>query len=301
MHGFKETLTQKGYHPKTITQRLKDTKNYLDWQAENHPNTKTTYSQLMDYIGYLRTQEKSTTNIKHKLKAIEQYLDYKQADNPVRNIKLRTLPRPKTLLLTPETLDQVYNQFDPTKTSTNTGYYHHSDKLILGLIIYQALDIKDIYRLETEHLNLSEGKIYIKGTSKNNSRILALEPQQILSIHEYQHQKRPQLLSRKASTNYQPESASEKLFTPQSDKLSRMIYQWRKLTIKVKAQTKDTDYEVIRLRQLRQSRIAHWIKNHGLRPAQHMAGFKSISGVERYRQEYLEDLEKQLIALHPLK
>lgn len=92
-------------------------------------------------------------------------------DNPTRNIKLRKSPEPKLRLLTPESLDQIFEAFDAEPTGNNEdhpvrGYYHLTDKLILGLIIYQALDVQDIYRLETGHLNLEKGTIYIKEVQK---------------------------------------------------------------------------------------------------------------------------------------
>lgn len=308
MKGFEEWLITRGYAKKTIAQRVKDTSTYLEWlKDKNLQVDQSTYPVLMDYIGHQRKPttaggaNKSETVIVHSTKAIGQYLDYKGLDNPTRNIKLRKSPEPKLRLLTTESLDQIFTNFQPESSGNNEGYYHLTDKLILGLIIYQALDVRDIYRLETDHLNLEKGTIYIKGSSKGNSRMLTLQPQQILPLHSYLIQTRPQLQTKEASTNYKPVKDSNKLFIPQAEKLHRVIYQWRKLAVKVKEQTHQTDHEVTRLQQLRQSCIAGWIKAYGLRKAQYMGGFRTVSGVERYRDEYLEDLKEQLDLFHPLR
>ncbi len=39
----------------------------------------------------------------------------------------------------------MYNQFTPKQ---GKGYYHLSDKLVLGLMIYQGLEVGDFMRIE---------------------------------------------------------------------------------------------------------------------------------------------------------
>ncbi|WET69682.1 hypothetical protein [Sphingobacterium sp.] len=53
----------------------------------------------------------------------------------------------------------------------------------------------------------------------------------------------------------------------------------------------EINYNIIRLNQLRQSRITLWIKQYGLRKTQYLAGFKRVGNVERYRQQDSEDLK----------
>ena len=55
----------------------------------------------------------------------------------------------------------------------------------LGLMIYQGLDSGEIARLETGHINLSEGKIYIPSGRKSSSRTLKLQAAQILPLKTY--------------------------------------------------------------------------------------------------------------------
>jgi integrase/recombinase XerD len=47
--------------------------------------------------------------------------------------------------------------------------------------------------------------------------------------------------------------------------------------------------------------ITHWLKNYNLRQVQYMAGHKYVSSTERYQQNTLEDLQKEINRYHPLK
>jgi site-specific recombinase XerD len=68
----------------------------------------------------------------------------------------------------------------------------------------------------------------------------------------------------------------------------------------IKAQAQEIGLDVIRFNQLRQSRLTLWIRQHGLRQAQYMAGFRRVGNVERYRQQDTEDLRAYVLKYHPL-
>ena len=299
---FKKWLQDKGMVQKTIDRKANHAVKFLDWlQDEKLDILEVDYPVMMNYIGVLR-KTKSSQLIREILKALEQYFDYLQLDNPIKSIRIRKPAITKTPLFSKAELQQLYDHFTPEIKGNNKGYYHLTDKLILGLILFQALDMPDIYRLEIKDLNLEKGKIYIKGSAKGNSRILSLESQQVLPLHHYIFQVRNQLMAKETSTNFKADGkASDKLFIPQCIKQIRLRYQWRKLALKVKEQALSIEMEVIRLQQLRQSCMANWIKEHGIRKAQYMAGLTTISGMERYQDEGLEDLQKLLNELHPLK
>ncbi|HMQ82171.1 MAG TPA: hypothetical protein PKA00_04655 [Saprospiraceae bacterium] len=61
------------------------------------------------------------------------------------------------------------------------------------------------------------------------------------------------------------------------------------------------ELRIIKLNQLRQSRIAAWVEQYGLRKAQYLSGLRRIQSVERYRRAELEDLQRQVGRHHPLK
>lgn len=156
---------------------------------------------------------------------------------------------------------------------------------MLGLLVFQGLSRLELETLRPEHLKLREGKIQIPQTGKNNGRILALQPGQILDLQEYLLLVRPKL-----------QSSSERLFTGRNDteslknSLLHLNYALRKLNPKYQNAI-----------QIRQSVITEWLKEKDLRTVQYMAGHKYVSSTERYQTTNLEDLKEALNKHHPLK
>jgi site-specific recombinase XerD len=303
MENFERWLQEKyQYTNKTITARAKAAQHYAQWLSDHHntiqeASTKT----LLDYIGHLREENKSSNNIRHRLWGIKQYHQYLQLVDPTACLIIRQRGKKITHLLGATELQQIHENFTAQKGKSHPGYYHHSDKLILSLIIYQALDIQDVYRLETNHVQLEKATIYIKGNGRQQSRILPLEANQIVPLQEYILRTRQNILQQKDSTWFKGCSEKEeKLFVPACLHQIRLKLQWKKLGVKTKAQSKTIGIEIKNLRQLRLSRLAVWVKQHGLRVAQYKAGFNTVSGIERYARESTEDLQKQLEQFHPL-
>jgi integrase/recombinase XerD len=304
MEHFKRWLKEKyQYVSKTITARAKAASDYEQWLRENnHTLQRSGYKQVLDYIGYLREQGSSNTKVRQLLWGIKQYYQFHEIDNPAASVMIRNTGKKAAHFFSEIEMGRIYENFTSQKGKSHSGYYYHSDKLMLSLIIFQALDIQDIYRLETTHLQLEKGSIYIKGNPNQNSRILPLDACQILPMHQYIFEVRPKLLQQKESSWFKPCDEKEtKLFVPTCLYMIRLRFQWKKLCDKVKKQSKEIGLEVHNLQQLRQSRLALWVKQHGLKTAQYKAGFNTISGIERYEKESVEDLQKQLETFHPLK
>jgi integrase/recombinase XerD len=311
LQAFSNWLTHQGTRGKTVEGKLRLLQTYFEWLEGEQITTETiTYSQLMDYIGYLQRPAtagklaKSKRTINQHLKAAEQYHQSLDIAFPAPELRLRGLVKKIPETLTAEELEQLYASFNSPK---DNGYYYHSDKIILGLIIYQALELRDIFLLEKSHLKLQEGKIYIPGRHNRESRTLTLQAGQIMPLYQYLHETRPHF-EQHYSFNLKPSQLSEKLFIPQCDNLDRLVTQLKFLVKKVRLQALELPADrygqgitVKKLQQLRQTRLTIWVKEHGLRKAQYMAGFKSISGIERYKTQHLEDLQKQLENFHPLK
>ena len=291
-------MEHNGARPRTIEGKIRLLQIYFEWLEGQQLTTETiNYSQLMDYIGYLQKSGKSKRTINQHLTAVEQYHQSLDIAFPAPELRLRGIIKKIPETLTAEELEQVYQSFNPQK---DNGYYYHSDKIILGLITYQALELRDIFLLEKEHLKLQEGKIYIPGRHNRESRTLTLEAHQIMPLYQYLNETRP-YFAENYSFNMKPAQPSEKLFIPQCDNLERLTTQLKFLIKKVRSQTEKENIKVKNLQQLRQTRLTIWVKEHGLRKAQYMAGFKSISGIERYKTQHLEDLQKQLENYHPLR
>lgn len=245
----------------------------------------------MDFVGYLQKQKKSVFHINRTLQVISHYYEYQELPNIAQTTRIKGVPRglPQGLL-EEKTLDQIYEVFESIPTKKR--HYAHSDQLILGLIIYQALDMQEFLSIELQDLQLEKGQIYIREGRQKRSRIIALRGVQVLKLHTFVEQVRPGLLT----------SDSDKLFAPQADQYNLIHWQFKQLSKKVKAQVlENLDLKIHKISQLRHSRIALWTKEEGLRKAQYLAGFRRVSSVERYQQAHLEDLKAQIKWYHPLQ
>ena len=64
-------------------------------------------------------------------------------------------------------------------------------------------------------------------------------------------------------------------------------------------QVKTIDKQFVNFKQVRASLITSWIKTHGLRKAQYMAGHRYISSTENYLPNNIDDLIDDIKKLHP--
>lgn len=276
--------------PKSIQRAESCSKLYENWLTERRLTIKEAeYKDLLNYIGYLQEIEKSKTTINEHLRNIRLYYDYLQTPNIAYDVKIKGEKKQQLPILKAEEMNKIYNSFEPRKSL----YYKHSDKIMLGLMIYQALDEKDLFNLELSGLDLEKGKIYIPaGVKRKTSRWLNLKAHQIIPLHDYINN------YRKAYKAEHTEE-SDKLFKPQGDNFYRLHEQMKLLAKTVREQTQEITF--IRFNQFRYSRITLWIRKHGLRKAQYMAGFKRVETVERYQNLDMEDLKEYVFKYHPLK
>ena len=266
-------------------------KNYTHWLETKHLTmAETEYSHLMDFVGELQRQNKSVFHINRTLQVISHYYAYHQLPNIAQTTRIKGVPRglPQHLL-EEKTLNQIYEVLEATPSKKR--HYAYSDQLILGLIIYQALDMQEFLNIELQDLQLEKGQIYVREGRHKRSRIIALQGAQVLKLHTFVEQIRPELLTQR----------SDKLFAPQADAYNLLHGQFKQLSKKVKAQAQEKlDLKIHKISQLRHSRIAIWTKEEGLRKAQYLAGFRRVSSAERYQQAHLEDLKAQIRLHHPL-
>jgi integrase/recombinase XerD len=280
--NFNEYLEQNSFVSSNITRMNNTINKYLEWL----PTTieKSQYKHLMDYIGYLQNQEQTTSQINRVLQTISHYYAYKELPNIAVNTRVKgSIYKAIGPTLSAAQLDDFYNSYEVK----STNYYKHSDKLVLGLIIYQAIEMGDCMTIELKDVNLATGTIYIPQRGQRNSRIVALKSHQILPLHIY-------------ITEYR-NTQSDKLLSPQSNDYHQVHHQMKCLSKSVKAQAKAIGYEITKLSHLRQSRIAIWTKQEGVRTAQYLAGFRRVLSAERYRKEDMGGLKEQVMKYHPMK
>jgi hypothetical protein len=282
---FTAYLIKKGFTEKTIQRMGYCANHYLQWLTERNLSVEeVTYKDLLNYIGYLQ-ESKSKPVINEHLRAVSHYNQYLQIPDIAYQVRVRGIAKQQYTMFGEEELNRIYNSYE---TKAKKGFLRHSDKILLGFIIYQALDERDIERLELQHLNLQTGKLSVPGgTRRKEARTLNLEAHQVLQLHHYIENHR--------------NKTTDKLISPQAVKFSRLHDQFKSLNKQIRDLGVEINYNIERLNQLRQSRITLWIKQHGLRKTQYMAGFKRVENIERYRRQDSEDLLQYVLQFHPLQ
>ena len=285
--SFEEHRNKNGYSAKSIRVQDSHVRGFKSWCISQNINLgEIDYSQALQFIDSERERGILNQSIIREINSIRIYFDYllesgKLQQNIIRRIKIRQSGKkvlPETL--STEQLENIYQSFLNLpewghRTKTAKGL-HKRNIVVLGLLVYQGLTSGDTAKLETNHINLAEGKIYIPSTRKSNARTLKLQANQILPIKSYIEEFKP----------------SPYLFP--AKKQSDMV-------CKIVEQAKKGHPEIIDSRQIRASVIMNWLKTNNIRQTQYMAGHKSIRSTEQYRGQDLSDLTRQLELFHPLK
>jgi len=292
---FKTYRQKNGYSEKTIKVQNSHVNRFTTWCIkQNIQPENIIYNQVLQFIDYERERGIQNQSIIREINSIRVYFDYLLESGTIRqNIikRIRIRQGGKKVLpetLSPQQLEKIYHDFTSlpewehrTKTAK---LLHQRNIVILGLLVYQGMDSGEVGKLETSHINLNEGKIYIPSTRKSNARTLKLQANQILPIKTYLEETRPTLMADQKPSTY--------LFT--TKKHSDMI-------CKIVEQIKKNHPEIKDSRQIRASIIMNWLKTNNIRQVQYMAGHKNIRSTEAYRNHDLTDLTRQLELFHPMK
>jgi integrase/recombinase XerD len=249
------------------------------------------YKDILSYIGALRTRYTNASTLNRILCSIKAYYDYlcasgQRPDNPAKSILLKD-PRSRDIqlqdLFTMEELEVLLNR--PERYSNLVS----RNKVLMGLLIYQALYPVEMEALRIDDMNLEAGRIRVSGTAKTNGRELSLKPGQILLLYTYLREVRPRLLKGGTSDRLligqrgEPMTAED--ITKQVKRSGKGLYPGRM----VNAQT------------IRQSVIAQLLKEgHSLSVVQAFAGHKYPSTTERYRQSEIDTLKAAIEKYHPI-
>lgn len=289
MNDFLTYRLKKKYSLKSCKMHDFHVKRFLTWCIkENIKHEQISYDETLKFISNEKNKNIAITSIDRTLNSIKIYFDYlveteiiKQ--NIIRQIKLQTKgKRVLPELLSILQLDKIYNDYSNIPEwkhkSERAKLLHQRNIVILGLLIYQGIDSGEIIKLETNHINLNEGKIYIPSTKRSNARTLKLQAIQILSIKDY----------------------IEKIKLKQTDQLFT-VKKSSDMVCKIIDKIKITHPETIDSRQIKASIIMNWLKQYNIRQVQYMAGHKNIRSTEAYKNQDLTDLTKQLELFHPLK
>ena len=295
--SFKRYRQASGYSKSSIKVQDSHVKQLLTWCiTQSIDPEEITYNQVLRFIDHERKRGIENQSIVRMLNSIKIYYDYlvdigATTQNVIRRIRInqvgrRALPQ----ILSPEQLEKIYHDYGNLPEwhhrSERVKLLHQRNTVILGFMVYQGLDSGQMAKLELNHLNLEEGKIYISSGRKSNARILNLQTVQILPIKIYLD------ITRLQSMEMNQQDPIDYLFPVKksSEMVSRIIRQVKRI-----------DPEVTDSRQIRASVIMNWLKKYNIRQVQYMAGHKSIRSTESYRLQDLTDLTRQLELYHPLR
>jgi len=255
---------------------------------------KASYQDVMSYLAQLRESGKHPKTIRNHLFAIKIYYRYLLAaglrqDHPCQFLylqdKINRAVDVQSLYTMPK-MEKFLETYTPNKKNEAT---RQREKVVISLLIYQALTVLEISQLNLQDLNLEKGTIKVKGNVKNNGRTLDLKPTQIMLLHNYMNETRERLLK-------QNKTESAALLIRNTGK--RILPHGISKTIN--CNRKET--ERMQPLKIRQSVIAHLLKSgNDLRIVQVFAGHKTAAATEEYKQTGLEELKSAIDKLHPLQ
>jgi len=286
---FRDYLKKKGFTLSTIHQHINYAELFLEWMEQERLRVdQVRYNDLVVFSSQLKEKNFSTNYINRVLLSIRHYYNYLAGENsaitnPAVNFYLKGSIR--------RIIHDVVSYADLEKIYLNYRVKDKRDrrnKVILGVLIYQGVTTEELHRLEVGHVDLQEGMLYVPGSPRRNSRRLILQSVQVLELERYIKRIRPQLAKRSGPT--------DRLFISMEGSLNlknSLHHMFRML--------KRIYPEIKNAQQIRQSVVTHWLKTNNLREVQYMAGHRWVSSTERYQQNNLEDLQKDVNRYHPLK
>ena len=261
------------------------------YKKNNKNADKYDYQKVMQYIEILRN-EHSVSNVKRVIASIKKYYDYlietgKRKDNPARAIRIRDGKENPIQLQDLFTEKELQILLVPR--IERYPFLEKRNKIIMSLLVHQALRIGEIENIKLNDLDLEKANIQIHKTGITNARNLPLKAEQILLLYEFISKDRNQL---KTWRNDENALLLGKLGTPiRKEDVDYLISTYQKQSKKRLTST-----------TIRQSVIANLlIKNNDLRIVQHFAGHKSPDTTEKYRQTGLNALKTAIEKLHPIK
>lgn len=297
--GFTAYLEHKDFKVKTINTYIKYTDQFLTRTKKEEINI--TKPDILKFLEYLKNKRKVENAYRsYYLVALNHYFTflYKEGNivqNPCLFLKLRGTQKKKLYkIYTSEELEQLFDNYYqlfvrtyddshiPKNQRQASALCKERNALIISILINQGCTRGEIDSIETGDVDLIKATLKIRGENAGKDRTLPLKATQIGLFIHYLQIIRPQLLE-------QRKTDSDKLFLYESS------YAFYSLTNSLKS----IDNQFLNVLQVRASVISGWIKIHGLRKAQYLAGHRYICTTEKYIPNNLENLMDDINKLHP--
>lgn len=286
----------KYYQPSTVKIYAFEIEHYLTWMGTQRAEN-ADYGDVLRYVEYLRKRYDSSGTVYRIVYAIKRYYYYlqtieKRTDHPCRLLQLKDNKR--TAIQTQDLLNEA-ELMRLLEREERFASYALRNKLILSLLVYQALLTREICGLKVGDIDLNKGTIYIRETVKTNARTLPLQAEQIMLTYRYLAEYRTRFIKQddlSASGVTQALIISGRGRAENGEGVHYLVTTMRKI-IPHKKLTPMT---------IRQSVIANKLKaGQDLRIVQVFAGHRQPSSTEAYRTNNLEELRVAVAKYHPLK
>jgi integrase/recombinase XerD len=283
---FTQYLQQKKLSVKTVKHYSKYIGKFLTWlEDEELKAAEFIYTDLLEFMRYCQQMGVTKRTVHNILCMVRHYCNYlisegKRNDNPAAGVFIKGLVRKlPTNLLSMEEMEELFKQYS---VQLNVDA---SKKIMFGLMIYQGLTVGEVMRLQSHHIKLKDGKIFIKATKRTNERLLNLHASQVTELQQYLQKNK----FKEGALFVEP----RKKEVSELNINNRIQYMFKQL--------KQLNPKVINPKQLRSSVVTFWLRQNNLRQVQYMAGHKYVSSTQRYQVNNLEDLQNELQQHHPMK
>lgn len=295
--SFKDYLKSKGFTRKSIASRMMIFSQFRKWlDLESMEADQVTYNDLLLFMKHCQQKGRKQKTIQHYMVVVRHFYDHLLqeeliADNPASDIEVRGAKRKMLYhILEPHELHALYNQYND---NTLTG---KRNKVMLGLLVYQGLQSGELAQLETNHIQLREGKVDVPGGVRRNGRIMQLEAHQVMDMYDYTLRVRPEILQMNPKRKSQSKIETNKLFIGEGGN----CYSFSNLMTQLMRNVRKLNPKIRNAKQIRASVITKWLKSHNLREVQYLAGHRYISSTESYLQNDMEELIEEINQYHPL-
>lgn len=294
MPEFKQFLDKKYSKPTAhnVFRNVKHFREYYPKRAE-----KAEYQDVIKYIAYLRKNtDLHPKTLIHCLFSIKVYFNWlletgRRKDHPCSELYLKDKINKQIQvenLYSEETLQQFFEYEHKTRRKP---YLDRRNKIIVSLLVFQALNVTELVNIELKDVDLTNGEIFIKANHHQQSRTLPLKANQIMLIYNYLNEDRPKLLE--FGSSYK--KAHELFIIGQ---FGRRIHA---SNVGYIINENRPEHDHLSPMKIRQSVIANLLKKeHDTRIVQVFAGHKQASTTEQYKQNALETLQSAINQYHPL-
>jgi integrase/recombinase XerD len=279
----------KEHTEETVKIYLRDIRVFLDYLPEPKAE-KATYQDIMNYVDHLRKQYQNPRTINRMLYGVKAWYHWliqngKRQDHPCRYLTLKDAKTQDVQLqdLFAETELELLMDRKERYESVRIR-----NQVIMSLLIYQALRLKEVAQLRLQDIDLEAGTVYTKGMAKTSPRTLKMKTKQIMLFYKYIHEIRSKII--RENTDQLILNLRGGIMT--ADSINYLVETFKPLF-------PDRN---LNAKTIRQSVITNLLKQKkDLRIVQVFAGHKKPSSTERYRQTGLEELKAAVMKYHPLR